>query len=124
MRPFVFILFSVALANAKCHESGADIATQRTYAEGKIREACDLKFTIKKWSPGERLGICYNLDSTKKIDLVLERIGEGDDREIKSAECFDGFQKEINGCDYGGTSSYTNWKYSSDPNAGQCNRDN
>ncbi|KAL4721772.1 hypothetical protein ACLX1H_011266 [Fusarium chlamydosporum] len=119
------LLIGLPLVLGKCHDSGVDWATQKTFALTKAREGCELKFTINKWSPGEALGACYNLDSTKKIDLVLERISDGDDeREIGVDECYDGFQKEINGCDHGGYSSYTNWKYSADPNAGQCNEDN
>ncbi|KAF4980506.1 hypothetical protein FZEAL_3494 [Fusarium zealandicum] len=125
MRSFACLLAGLTLVLGKCHTSGAEWATQRTFALTKAREVCELKFSINRWSAGEALGACYNLDSTKKVDLVLERISTGDDeREISVDECFDGFQKEINGCDQGGVSSYTNWKYSGDANAGQCNADN
>lgn len=113
MLPSVSLLLtSLTLALAECQGSGVDWATQRTFALTKAQEVCDLKFTINGWAPQEAAGACYNLDSTKKVDFVLKRISDGDDeREISSEECYDGFQKEINGCDNGGHSSYTNWEY-------------
>lgn len=109
---FAPVLACITVVLGDCHNSGVDWATQRTFALAKVNEACELKYTINGWPSGQALGACYNLDSTKKIDLVLERISEGDDeRSIDVDECYDGFRKEIEGCDRGGSSAYTNWKY-------------
>ncbi|KAK0510302.1 hypothetical protein JMJ35_007696 [Cladonia borealis] len=52
-------------------------------------------------------------------DFSLTYIGSGDTRPITSAECQNGMNKQIQ-CQYGGETSYGNWKYRADPNFGSC----
>ncbi|KAI0406128.1 hypothetical protein F4802DRAFT_596489 [Xylaria palmicola] len=117
------ILFAVPFiattALAGCFSGGEDWASQRAMALAAAQNVCNNKFSTFTFKAGQELGGCGNLDSTKKVDLIMQNISEGS-RKPTSSECYDGFQKEINGCDNGGSTSYTNWKYTADPNAGSC----
>jgi hypothetical protein len=44
------------------------------------------------------------------VKFILENISS-DSRSIGEAEALDGFTKEYTGCQYGGDTSYTNWRY-------------
>lgn len=108
------ILTGATLVLGGCYSDGDRWATTESFAETKARDACQLKFAINKWSVGESAGACYNLDSTKKVDFVLERVsGEdaGAEVEISAEACYDGFQKEINACEFGGSTGYADFKF-------------
>lgn len=112
MRIFAPLFAGLTLVAGNCFEHGEAWATQRAYALAKAEEVCQLKFSITGWASGDIAGACYNLDSTKKVDFVLERVSSGDDeRPISAEECYDGFQKEINNCGKGGRTAYGNWAY-------------
>ncbi|KAI1770235.1 hypothetical protein F4818DRAFT_446528 [Hypoxylon cercidicola] len=49
-------------------------------------------------------------DRTQGYVFEVTHVSDGD-RTITSAECYDGHRKEIDGCDYGGSSKYDNWQY-------------
>lgn len=95
---------------AGCFSGGENWASQKAMALAKAQDVCNTKYSTDAWSGGQQLGACYDLDSGKKVDFVLEKISDGL-RNISPEECYDGFQKEINGCENGGSTSYTNWKY-------------
>jgi hypothetical protein len=46
---------------------------------------------------------------SQKVDFSIKRIGA--DNTLDQAACEDGLRKEINGCDNGGRTAYTNWEY-------------
>ncbi|KAK7740844.1 hypothetical protein SLS62_010989 [Diatrype stigma] len=119
----VSILALVATASsvmAGCFSGGENFATQKAIALSSAQDVCNSKYSQKDWSDNNPLAACYDLDSGKKVDFVLQRISTGGTRYISPAECYDGFQKEVNGCEYGGSTSYTNWQYTADVNAGSC----
>lgn len=95
---------------ATCFTGGENWASQKALALRGAANVCST-FAEKTWYPGDSLGGCFDLDSNKKADFVLELIGDVAYRTITADECYDGFQKEINGCDNGGSTAYTNWKY-------------
>ncbi|KAI0381482.1 hypothetical protein F5Y04DRAFT_281011 [Hypomontagnella monticulosa] len=80
----------------------------------KDTEAGHRKICVPAHPPPPNYG-----DRRQHYVFEIWHIGDGD-REITGTECLDGLRKEINGCDYGGVSEYTNWKYKSDPNPGSC----
>jgi hypothetical protein len=51
---------------------------------------------------------CRNIGS-HKVDFTVKRIGS--EQVLTQNACVDGLQKEINGCDNGGKTAYTNWEY-------------
>ncbi|KAK4182028.1 hypothetical protein QBC35DRAFT_217032 [Podospora australis] len=112
--------FFAASANATCFGSGEDWG-DRSVALTTARNLCNSDLT-GTYGPGGTTsgyrGACRN-GNGKKLEFQLWHI-QGGDRYISPDECYDGFQKEINGCSRGGDTSYTNWRYSADPNAGSC----
>ncbi|RYO88286.1 hypothetical protein DL766_008441 [Monosporascus sp. MC13-8B] len=116
---FLVIVTAASSVLGGCFSGGENWATQKAIALSKAQDVCNNKYSKATFGSGQALGACYALDSDKQVDFVLEYIG-GDTRTISAAECYDGFQKEINGCDHGGSTAYTNWKYTADPNAGAC----
>ncbi|KAK2774009.1 hypothetical protein FQN53_003873 [Emmonsiellopsis sp. PD_33] len=92
-----------------CYDTGERWGSQRNYAYNYASQAC-LNAFQGQYAPGDRRALCYNLDSTKKVDFSLELISDNP-RYIDAEECYDGLMKEIHGCDRGGKTSYSNWKY-------------
>ncbi|TGO25862.1 hypothetical protein BPAE_0071g00330 [Botrytis paeoniae] len=62
---------------------------------------------------------CVMDSASVQWDFTLEYIGSDASRNIGSTECISGMQKET-ACGKGGSSSYSNWAYTADPNAGSC----
>ncbi|KAL9591445.1 MAG: hypothetical protein Q9179_007715, partial [Wetmoreana sp. 5 TL-2023] len=99
-----------ALISAKCYGSGeswdrnlappaVDTACKELIGNYHINESHEKKIEVKN-------GQCYV--------FVLQRTKEGDDaslRKITKAECKRGMNRELFGCDHGGTSTYKNWIY-------------
>ncbi|KAI3531216.1 hypothetical protein CABS01_05534 [Colletotrichum abscissum] len=54
-----------------------------------------------------------------KWDFSIKNLNTGK-RVLGQAECMSGLSKEAYGCYRGGKTSYWNWQYISDPNAGSC----
>ncbi|KAI3329287.1 hypothetical protein HD806DRAFT_482430 [Xylariaceae sp. AK1471] len=104
------IPFIAATALADCFSGGENWASQKAMALATAQDICNNKFSAFSFAANQELGGCSNLDSSKKVDFILQNISDAP-RTPSAAECYDGFQKEINGCDNGGSSSYTNWKY-------------
>ncbi|KAH6856156.1 hypothetical protein B0I37DRAFT_402759 [Chaetomium sp. MPI-CAGE-AT-0009] len=98
-------------ATAECYRSGIDWYNKNE-ALTIARAACQLTLSGTYGPDGTynaQRGACANTPNGK-IDLIVEHISEGN-RYIGVDECYDGLQKEINGCSKGGKSSYTNWFY-------------
>lgn len=98
-------------AAADCYESGLDWYNKNA-ALAIAKAACSLTLS-GTYGPestfnGQR-GSCANTPGGK-IDLIIKHIKDGN-RYLGADECYDGLQKEINGCSKGGHSSYTNWSY-------------
>jgi hypothetical protein len=104
------IPFFAATALAGCFSGGDNWASQEAKALAAAQDICNNKFSTFTFQAGQELGGCANLDSTKKVDFIMENISDSL-RKPSASECYDGLQKEINGCSNGGSSSYTNWKY-------------
>ncbi|KAK6078646.1 hypothetical protein SCUP234_04293 [Seiridium cupressi] len=117
---FFLIITAASSVLGGCFSGGENWASQRSIALSNAQDICNTKFSKADWNTkGQSLAGCYNLDSEKQVDFILERIQDGH-RDISASECYDGFQKQINNCDHGGSTSYSNWKYTADPNANSC----
>lgn len=101
----------VSVVNAGCY-SGGELWGDKATALSNARSACDgaLQGTYgPSGTPSGYRGICLN-GNGKKLEFQIWHI-QGGDRQLGADECYDGLQKEINGCDHGGDTSYTNWRY-------------
>lgn len=100
-----------AFVAADCNGSGADWY-DKDEAASIADSACDLQlggtYGPESTYNGQK-GSCFNTPNGK-IDFLITHITEGE-RLLPRDECYDGLQKEIYGCDKGGETSYTNWRY-------------
>ncbi|KAL2024930.1 hypothetical protein VTK56DRAFT_3629 [Thermocarpiscus australiensis] len=123
MQPTIFLATLLAAAagvHAKCNRSGetwGNVLTALVLAQVKCDEFFSGTFGPTD-TPGGYRNTCANANG-KKLEFHLWHV-RGGDRQISAEECYDGFQKEIVGCSRGGDTTYTNWRYKADPNAGKC----
>ncbi|KAK3385923.1 hypothetical protein B0H63DRAFT_523241 [Podospora didyma] len=104
-----------ANAIATCYGSG-ETWGNNAQALSAVSWACHQ--LVGSYGGSETRGICVDANS-KRLEFQIWHITSGS-RELGYDECYDGFQKEVNGCTNGGDSSYVNWRYKGDPNAGSC----
>ncbi|ORY61245.1 uncharacterized protein BCR38DRAFT_487005 [Pseudomassariella vexata] len=103
-----------------CYTSGASWGSSKDFALQMAGSACNSALGQRTYvSASPVIAACYNIDTNKKVNFQVSKISSGD-KFLSFADCYDGLQKEINGCGQGGDSSYTNWRYISDPNDGLC----
>ncbi|KAM0804840.1 hypothetical protein BDR22DRAFT_885506 [Usnea florida] len=69
--------------------------------------------------PQEERSQCVQDKAGVMWNFALTYIGSDKTRPISSTECQNGMNKQIQ-CQYGGETSYSNWKYRADPNYGSC----
>lgn len=113
MHPSFFVgLATAALASAECFTGGEPWASQKPRALQQLQYACKLNFANTQFYLNEpEKGVCYDIGGGKMVNFNLKYIGTDDVREMDEFECYDGFQKEVNNCETGGASQYTNWRY-------------
>ncbi|ETS76572.1 hypothetical protein PFICI_11959 [Pestalotiopsis fici W106-1] len=103
-----------------CYSGGEPWGDSKDYAFQLAAGACNSAMGQRTYTAlSSSTSTCYDLGNNRHVNFNIFKL-TGDDRFLGYDECYDGLQKEINGCGYGGDSSYTNWRYISDPNAGGC----
>lgn len=85
--------------------SGKDLALQ--YAAAVCNSALGQRVYL---SSAPVQAACYNIESNKKANFQVSKVSSGD-KFLDYAGCYDGLQKEINGCGQGGDSSYTDFRF-------------
>ena len=102
--PFTFI----ALAAATCYDSGAPWPDDHA---GMVHQ---IQLTAKHFAKQGRLSKgehAHNVNYDGKcLHFVLDNIS-GSPRSITRRDAADGFLKEYTGCENGGDSSYTHWRF-------------
>lgn len=91
-----------------CYGSGEAWGSDLNTALDKAKDFCNVK--PSDFNPGQGFSRCYNLSNTKRVNFNLGLV-TSKRRHIGFDECYDGMQKEINGCNKGGRTTYTNWRY-------------
>ena len=81
---------------------------EKGFAVELAQRACREYFLGNYNNKGETRYRCFNLSSSKKVDFTVELLSNGV-RNLFVDECFEGLRREIEGCEQGGQSSYTNW---------------
>ena len=108
----VAVTATAVSVHGTCFGEGERWGSQLPKALADARSICASKFSKHSFTRGEEeMGGCSNIGGNKMVNFNLKYIGEGEYRTLTADECYDGFQKEINGCKYGGHSEYWNWKY-------------
>lgn len=96
------------LASAGCYTGGQSWPNDHAGTISVIQAAASNYESQGQLSNGEHHydtivdGVC--------LHFVLDNIS-GADRSIPASEAIDGFTKEYRGCEFGGDTSYTNWRY-------------
>lgn len=94
-----------------CYTSGASWGDSKDLALQYAAAACNSALGQRTYvSSAPVQAACYNLNSNLKANLQVSKISSGD-LFLSYGDCYDGLQKEINGCGQGGDTSYTNWRY-------------
>ncbi|KAI9698665.1 MAG: hypothetical protein M1836_003775 [Candelina mexicana] len=111
----LFLAFAAASVDAKCWKSGPK--TQTSNISPYVGTVCN--YLAGGYLGGEERYVCVVDNIGVKWNFSLERVSKGGTRQIDSAECQNGMNKEIK-CEFGGSTEYGNWKYGADPNSGRC----
>ncbi|KAK9770749.1 hypothetical protein AB5N19_14109 [Seiridium cardinale] len=107
----------ISYASAGCNSGGNEWGSE---AAALAKQACDNLLSGDYGPSNTYNGLkstCFN-HNNEKYEFQIWHIKDGY-RNLSPAECLDGLTKETN-CKHGGKTSYSNWKYRADPNAGAC----
>ena len=96
------------LSPRTCYGSGHRWGGEKGFAVELAQRACREYFLGNYNNKGETRYRCFSLSSSKKVDFTVELLSNGV-RTLFVDECFEGLRREIEGCEQGGQSSYTNW---------------
>lgn len=96
------------IVSAGCF-SGGQPWGNKPKANGYLDGIC-ADWSSSSMSPSTTRSVCKNGDSGTRFNFSVKNISNGA-RTISKAECIDGLQKEINKCNTGGKTAYTNWEY-------------
>ncbi|KFY44721.1 hypothetical protein V494_01357 [Pseudogymnoascus sp. VKM F-4513 (FW-928)] len=104
-----------------CFGSGVTFGGDQNAALKAARTACNSPLK-GKYHKGDNRARCYNLASNKHVKLAVGLVGKnaGSTRTLGADECYNGLISEIMKCSHGGETTYGNWRYRADPNAGRC----
>lgn len=113
MRLSVLIALTAAtLAHAGCYSGGGEWGAEQPQAFSLAEHVCNEKFSKKEFVNGEPpLSACLNMNGGKRVEFAVKYVGTDYTRTPTAEECYDGLQKEIGGCGYGGSSQYDNFAY-------------
>lgn len=102
-------LCTIAGVHAGCYSGGQ--TGNHEFGFEQLNGVCTEFINKGAFSSGEERTAVRGPDSTNtNWDFAVTYISSGT-RDLGLDECIDGLHKEINGCTYGGETSYTNWKY-------------
>ncbi|RYP45938.1 hypothetical protein DL768_007783 [Monosporascus sp. mg162] len=72
------------------------------------------------FAPGQAKSACVQHSGTQKFEFFVQNLNPGASFDLADADCVWRLQNEINGCDRGGQSDISGWRFRADPNAGHC----
>ena len=107
-----FLSLVPVLVQAGCFTGGERWGTDKFEAFNAAAKFCMNK-GADTYVPGGFWTTCHTLTSGKHVTFVtkLRTDVQSDTKDLTLGECYDGLSKEINLCDHGGSTSYTNWEY-------------
>lgn len=110
----LLVVALVGTAYAGCFGDGEQWKDDKDLALHMAKQLCKDNNLLQTYYVGKDKDqhwreICIN-HNNRHITFRIDNINTAD-ATLKSDPCYDGLQKEINGCSYGGSSSYTNWAY-------------
>ncbi|KAI1403291.1 hypothetical protein F4819DRAFT_484733 [Hypoxylon fuscum] len=124
----------ITLASGECFGSGQKWDGDKDAVISFVTQKCNANFNADGFKgPWEKKGNGtpyrsgrLELSNGRYARLAMFRIGNGGTDAagyMDPADCIDWFKKEINRCEHGGRSQYTNWEYKADINKKGTNDD-
>ncbi|KAI0390464.1 hypothetical protein F5Y17DRAFT_461726 [Xylariaceae sp. FL0594] len=124
MKTAVVISTLLATAYAGCFGGGEafqDKATSRWHVQRACEGYDGQQGVFQGWfGPGAAKTVCVQVTGTQKIDMLVQNLNTGAGFDLGDADCTYRLQNEINGCDHGGQSDVSGWRFKVDPNSGIC----
>ncbi|KNZ59708.1 hypothetical protein VP01_1678g1 [Puccinia sorghi] len=110
----------LGLASAACFGTGQSwgSAADKQKASAYLTDVCNQ--LAGSYQASTIKSQCRDGNDNTRYNFSVKHISGGE-RTLGQQECIDGLNKEIINCPRGGRTSYSNWEYTSDPNAGLCN---
>ncbi|KAG9663985.1 hypothetical protein KCV03_g10276, partial [Aureobasidium melanogenum] len=72
------------------------------------------------FAPGEAKYACVQGTNTQKYEITVQNLNTGAAFDLGDGDCVLRLENEINGCDRGGESTVSDWRFRVDPNNGIC----
>ncbi|KAH0039401.1 hypothetical protein KCU78_g1307, partial [Aureobasidium melanogenum] len=72
------------------------------------------------FAPGEAKYACVQGTNTQKYEITVQNLNTGAAFDLGDGDCVLRLENEINGCDRGGESTVSGWRFRVDPNNGIC----
>ncbi|KAF3001702.1 hypothetical protein E8E14_000313 [Neopestalotiopsis sp. 37M] len=122
---YITLFFTLIVgASAGCY-SGGDVFQDKENARYNAQRACEGYDGIQgafqgTFAPGEAKSACVQGSPTQRYDMVVQNLNTGASFDLADADCTLRLQNEINGCDHGGESDISGWRFRVDPNNGIC----
>ncbi|KAI0381872.1 hypothetical protein F5Y04DRAFT_280518 [Hypomontagnella monticulosa] len=107
------LLTPVPQATARCFSGGEKWDSDQSTALENAKRACreGLASIYGNEGGSATRSRCYDVGSNRRAEYTVGRTVLGSPRTLGYDECFDGLRKEVEGCEHGGSSEYTNWFY-------------
>lgn len=105
----------VTTALANCYGSG-DVWQDRANARYHVERACNgydghAGAFQGVYAPGEAKSACVQGTGTQKYDFMVQNLNTGASFDLADADCVWRLENEINGCDRGGQSDVSGWRF-------------
>ncbi|KAI0386962.1 hypothetical protein F5Y04DRAFT_288764 [Hypomontagnella monticulosa] len=124
MKPgnFVGLAVLASTARAGCFTGGEKWDSDKTAVLNKIDQVCtdgtlNKEYPAGSWDDNKPIGYSWDLASNRKVSLTIWLNNIWGNTILSTTDCKSGLKKEVNGCEHGGVSEYTHWKYKADINA-------
>ncbi|KAI1765201.1 hypothetical protein GGR53DRAFT_490865 [Hypoxylon sp. FL1150] len=112
---------ALRVAKAACNEErGGQL--RRIYMWGDHPESKTGTVNVNDGDRCIKLEVDYIWDphTSDVSKIIYMDTGLDDSSSVPKDQCYDGLQKKINGCEHGGESSYSHWKFKADIQANKC----
>ncbi|CAD0090247.1 unnamed protein product [Aureobasidium mustum] len=115
---------SIDGVTATCFRSG-DIFQDKGNARWHVERACkgydnQQGFFQGTFAAGESKYTCVQGSTTQKYDITVRNENTNAAIDLNDDDCVLRLHNEINGCDHGGDSTVSGWRFIVDPNNGIC----
>ncbi|KAI2627289.1 hypothetical protein GGS26DRAFT_599225 [Hypomontagnella submonticulosa] len=118
---FLGLAALASTASAGCFSGGEKWDGDKNAVLGTIDQVCtngtlNRKYPAGSWDDNRPISHSWGLKSNRIVTLTIWLNNIWGDTPLSMESCKDGLKKEVNGCEHGGVSEYTTWKYRADIN--------